>query len=73
MTKPYIAKEQTYLSEDKKTTFTVFHPAIKFSGDKEYCYFPDEGTKTGLVEHDNETDALENAIQLYKHYVLDKQ
>lgn len=73
MGEPFIAKKQTYLNDDNKTTFTVFHPAIKFKENEEYCYFPDEGTKTGLVEHDNEKDCLDNAETLYKHYVLDKQ
>ena len=73
MEKQYIAQEQTYVNHDGETTFTVFHPAIKFNDDEEYCYFPDEETKTGLVEHNNKKDALENAEQLYKHYVLGEQ
>jgi len=71
--KPYIAKRQTYLNDDKKTTFTVFHPAIKFNNNEEYCYFPDEGTKTGLVEHSNEKDCIDNAKTLYRHYVLNER
>lgn len=69
---PFVAKKKTYLNEGEMATFTVFHPAIKFNDDEGYCYFPDEGTKTGLVEHTNEKDALSNAEQLYKHFVLDK-
>ena len=71
MEQPFIAKKETYLDGHK--AFTVYHPAIKFKENEEYCFFPDEGTKTGLVEHHTEDDALFNAEQLYKHYVLDKQ
>lgn len=71
MDKPFIAKKETYLDGNK--TFTVYHPAIKFKDSEGYCFFPDECTKTGLVEHSNEKDALSNAKELYKHFVLDKQ
>ncbi|PGT80584.1 hypothetical protein [Bacillus sp. AFS040349] len=71
MEKPFIAKKQTYVNGG--TTFSVYHPAIKFDGDKEYCYFPDEGTRTGLVEHLDENECLKNAETLYKHYILDKR
>lgn len=73
MKKPFAALKRTYLNDDDKTTFTVFHPAIIFKGDKEYCFFPDEDTKTGLLEYHNEDDALFNAEQLYKHYVSSKE
>lgn len=71
MNSPFIAKKETYLDGDK--TFTVFHPAIRFKEDEEYCYFPDEDTRTGLIERHHEEDALFIAEQLYKHYVLSKQ
>jgi len=71
--KPFAAIEKTYPNDDGKTTLIVFHPAIIFKGDEEYCFFPDEDTKTGLLEYLNEDDALFNAEQLYKHYVLSKQ
>lgn len=70
MKAPFIAQKQTYLSEDKETTWTVFHPAILFERENDYCFFPDESTKTGLVEHENEKDALKNAEELYNHFVL---
>jgi hypothetical protein len=70
---PFIADKRTYLTEDKRHTRTVFHPAVYFKEDKAYCYFPDEGTSSGLVEHDNKKDALANAEMLYKHYVVEKQ
>ncbi|WP_026801508.1 hypothetical protein [Pontibacillus halophilus] len=70
--KPFIADEKTYLSKDGKQTLTVFHPAIYYSSEKAYCYFPDENTSSGLVEHNNEKDALRNAEILYKHYITEK-
>mgnify|MGYP005753087085 FL=1 len=72
MKTPFIADKKTYLSEDRKHTRTVFHPAVYFKEDKAYCYFPDEGTRSGLIEYDNEEDALTNAENLYNHYVLKK-
>ena len=66
MPAPYRAKKQTYLNKDRKTTRTVWHPQVMFRGGM--CYFPDEGTESGLIEYDNKEDALINAIQLYKHY-----
>ena len=72
MKKPFIADKKTYLTDDKKQTRTVFHPAVYFKSDKAYCYFPDEDTPTGLIEYDNEKDALANAETLYKHYLTDK-
>ena len=71
MENKYAAIEHTYLL-DNNTTYTVFHPAIKFNENKGFCFFPDEGTESGLLEYTNEDDALSNAEQLYKHYVLDK-
>lgn len=71
MSKGFTAIKQTYVDNGK--TFTVFHPAIKFKENEEYCYFPDEDTRTGLVEHHNEDDALFNAEQLYKYYVTSRQ
>lgn len=65
---PYIAKKETYLINEEGKTVTVFHPAIKMPGEDVYCYFPDEGTTSGLVEHHNEEDALANAKELYHHY-----
>lgn len=62
----YKANKQTYLSQDRKSTRTVYHPQALFRG--ELCYFPDESTESGLIEYDNKEDALMNAIQLYKHY-----
>lgn len=68
MTEPYIAKKETYLIDEEGTTITVFHPAIKMPDLDGYCYFPAEGTVSGLVEHGNEEDALTNAKELYHHY-----
>jgi len=65
--------ERTYLNQEERTTYTTYHPAIRFKADEEFCFFPDEGTSSGLVEHANHEDALVNAEQLYKHYVLDKK
>lgn len=65
---PYIAKQQTYLTDGGKRTRTCYHPAIKLAGETSYCYFPDESTESGLIEYDNQEDALINAINLYKHY-----
>ncbi|OAB48485.1 hypothetical protein [Paenibacillus antarcticus] len=62
----YRAKKQTYLTKDKKSTRTVYHPQAMFRG--ELCHFPDETTESGLIEYDNKEDALVNAIELYKHY-----
>lgn len=74
MAQPYMAIERFYLTEDKQhTRGPVYHPAIKMPGDKVFTYFPDEATESGLVEHDNPEDALQNAIMLYKHYVGDEK
>lgn len=71
MIEPYKAERVTYLCEETRTTWTVYHPVVYFDEDEAYCHLPDESTRTGLVEHENEEDALKNAERLYEHYILD--
>ncbi|PAF27286.1 hypothetical protein CHH61_03935 [Shouchella clausii] len=73
MKSPFIADKKTYLKEDKKYTRTVFHPAVYFIEDKAYCYFPDKYTPSGLIEYNNEKDALRHAERLHKQYALKKE
>ncbi|MGV2886215.1 hypothetical protein [Paenibacillus taichungensis] len=53
------AKEQTYLDRVEMKTFRVWHPQVKFEG--EWCYLPDNSSRTKLQEASDEAAALEMA------------
>lgn len=63
----FIALKRSYLSLEGNQV-RVFHPAIKFDDEKEYTFFPDEGSLSGLIEFYNEREALSYAKRLYNHY-----
>lgn len=54
------SKKGTYLDEEAKRTFTVWHPQIKFKG--KWCYLPDKTSRTKLQEAEDEVSAIELAV-----------
>ena len=54
------AKKRTYLDPEKRTTYTVWHPRIKFEG--EWCYISDKTTRSTLAEAPDEEAAIKMAI-----------
>ncbi|WP_019536562.1 hypothetical protein [Paenibacillus ginsengihumi] len=55
------AIEQTYLDLEERKTFKVWHPQVKFKG--EWCFLPDDSSRTKLQEAPDEMTALEMAIK----------
>ncbi|MCY9513286.1 hypothetical protein [Paenibacillus apiarius] len=58
--KRFRAKQMTYYDPETKTTWTVWHPQVKFNG--RWCFLPSENTKTKLEEARDEAEAYEKAI-----------
>ena len=54
------AKRGTYLDQEAKKTFSVWHPQVKFEG--QWCYIPDQESRTKLQEADDELTAIELAV-----------
>ncbi|OUS72993.1 hypothetical protein B1748_23580 [Paenibacillus sp. MY03] len=61
MAKTVRAKEATYLDQETKRTFKVWHPQVKFEG--RWCYLPDQESRTKLQEAEDEVTAIEQAVQ----------
>ena len=69
---PYKAQKQTYLTKDGKSTFTIYHPAVKFQKNEPFCCILDPSAQTGLYEHSTEIDAYNHAKKLYFQFKGEK-
>lgn len=65
MSIPYSFKKFTYSSKDGNTTYQIYHPAIRFENNEPYCCLLDPNSKTGLIEHFSEDEAIAHAKNLY--------
>lgn len=53
------AKQMCYYDREAKATFKVWHPQVKFLG--QWCFLPNNDTKSGLEEAGDELEAYEKA------------
>ncbi|WP_456273231.1 hypothetical protein [Bacillus sp. AK031] len=70
--KPFNAIKHTYVDSIGVSEYTAYHPVVRFYENEPYCYIPSEESPTGLIEYDNEKEALRCAEDLYKDYLQGK-